>query len=87
MTPTAPSSPSPSGPLTVSDIVAFFTPSLGDEKARETVHGALERLQFEGKTIFERNDALRLLEEMAREEGIVGVAARFAKARILLRHF
>ena len=71
----------------MSDIVSFFTPSLGDEKAKETVHGALTRLRFEGKTLFERADALRLLEEMAREEGIVGVAARFAKARILLRHF
>ena len=71
----------------VSELIAFFTPSLGDEKARETVHGAISRLRFEGKATFDRAESLRLLEELAREEGIVGVAARFAKARILLRHF
>ncbi|MGH7282892.1 MAG: hypothetical protein ACRELY_15315 [Polyangiaceae bacterium] len=71
----------------MSELIAFFTPSLGEEKARETVHGAIARLRFEGKTVFDRAQSLRLLEELAREEGIVGVAARFAKARILLRHF
>lgn len=85
--PSDPPSHATSGPLTVSDVVAFFTPSLGEEKARETVHGALSRLRFDGKPAFDRADSLRVLEELAREDGIVGVAARFAKARILLRHF
>lgn len=82
-----PPSRAPSGPLTVSELVSFFTPSVGEEKAKETVWAVITRLRLEGKTHFDRGEALGLLDALTHEEGILGVAARFAKARILLRRF
>ena len=64
---------------TLTDMLAR---SLGNETAARTVDtaaqavGAGERLS--------RDDALRVLEQIAREQGIVGIAARFAKSRVHL---
>lgn len=82
-----PSHAASTGPLRVEELIAFFTPSVGEEKARESVGGALSRLHFAHKNTLDRVEALAVLDEIASTIGIVGVAARFAKARILLRKF
>jgi hypothetical protein len=82
-----PSRAAATGPLRIEELVAFFTPSVGEEKARESVGTALSRLHFTDKTQLDRAESLAVLDEIAAAPGIVGVAARFAKARILLRRF
>jgi len=73
--------------MSVDDLVAFFTSSVGEEKAREVVYAAVARLHLAHKPLLDRIDALALLDSLAADPGIVGVAARFAKARTLLRRF
>ena len=81
----APNQPSASaGPVPVDELVAFFTSSAGEEKAREVVQAALVALHFAHKNTLERTEALAVLDHLAADPGIVGVAARFAKARIIL---
>ncbi|MEO8876317.1 MAG: hypothetical protein ABI461_12080 [Polyangiaceae bacterium] len=82
-----PPSRSPTGPLSVEEIVAFFMSSVGEEKARDVVHAAVVQLHLAHKLTLDRTDALALLDHLAADPGIVGVAARFAKARTLLRKF
>ncbi|MEO8799653.1 MAG: hypothetical protein ABI551_17295 [Polyangiaceae bacterium] len=77
----------PSGRLSISELIAFFSPSAGEEKARETVHATLVKHHLVGKMMLDRHEALGVLDSLALEDGIMGVAARFAKARILLRRF
>lgn len=74
-------------PLRASTLVAFFSSSLGEEKAREIVHAALKRFGVLPSDLAEidRSKAIEILESLVGEPGIVGVTARFAKARILLR--
>jgi hypothetical protein len=82
-----PSRAASTGPLSVEELFAFFIPSVGEEKAREAVGTALTRLHFAHKNTLDRAEALAVLDEIATTSGIIGVAARFAKARILLRKF
>ena len=82
-----PSRAASTGPLRIEELVAFFTSSVGEEKARETVSTALGRLHFTHKNQLDRVESLALLDEIASSSGIVGVAARLAKARMLLRKF
>ena len=56
--------------------------SLGADKALETVNTAADLLGV-GEQL-QREDALRLLEHVAQQQGIVGIAARFAKSRLHL---
>jgi hypothetical protein len=69
--------------VVAADLCALLAASLGEEKAREVVtkYTTLLRLPAER---FPRKDALELLDAMAVESGVVGVVARFAKARLLL---
>lgn len=82
-----PSRAAATGPLHIEELFAFFIPSVGEEKAREAVGGAITRLGFAHKNTLDRVEALAVLDEIATTAGIIGVAARFAKARILLRRF
>lgn len=75
------------GPLRIEELFAFFTPSVGEEKAREAVGAAITRLHLAHKNALDRGESLAVLDELATADGIIGVAARFAKARILLRRF
>ena len=56
--------------------------SLGADKARETVNAAATQLGI-GEDL-QRDEALRLLERVAQQPGIIGIAARFAKSRVHL---
>jgi hypothetical protein len=65
------------------DLLPLLAPALGTEKARDAVTTTAQRLNFDPQSLT-RDEALSVLDELARSEGIVGVVARFAKARFLL---
>jgi hypothetical protein len=57
---------------------------LGHEHGGEVLAEAAVRLGLQPEQV-EFAQALELLDELAGSEGLVGVVARFAKARLLLR--
>lgn len=65
------------------DLLPLLAPALGTEKARDAVTTTAQRLRFDLQSLT-RDQALTVLDELAQSEGIVGVVARFAKARFLL---
>jgi len=66
------------------DILPLIAPALGVEKARDAIEAAAARQGVDIATNLSHAGALAVLDEMAKVEGIVGVVARFAKARFLL---
>ncbi len=66
------------------DLAEQLAASLGREKAEEAVVTAAERLGLQGDA-YDRDQTLRILDLLAVESGLVGVVARFAKARVLLK--
>ena len=54
--------------------------SFGADKAMETVNLAAQQIRI-GENL-NSEQALRLLEHVAQQPGIVGIAARFAKSRV-----
>jgi hypothetical protein len=68
----------------VVDLIPLIAPALGAEKARDAVDAAAARRGVDSSMPLSHEDALAVLDEMAQVEGIVGVVARFAKARFLL---
>ena len=73
----------PSIPATV-DIVHLIAPALGAEKARDAIEAAAGRRGIDTSRGLSHDAALSVLDELTKVEGIVGVVARFAKARFLL---
>ena len=74
-----------SGPPSAAiDIMHLIVPALGTEKAREAIEQAATRCRVDLTSGLSYNSALAVLDEMTKVEGIVGVVARFAKARFLL---
>jgi hypothetical protein len=67
-----------------SDVVDLLAASLGNTKAEHAVQAAAVALRLDD-TSFPLDRALALLEKVAEEPGIVGITARFAKTRALLR--
>jgi hypothetical protein len=69
--------------ISASELVTLLAPNLGQEKSAEIVHEALRRrrLPADGLSL---GQALDLLEEIANAQGVAGVAARFAKARLIM---
>jgi hypothetical protein len=66
------------------DIVHLISPALGVEKAREAIEHAAARRGVDARSALSYDAALAVLDELTKVEGIVGVVARFAKARFLL---
>jgi hypothetical protein len=64
-------------------IIELLTPALGLEKARELVLSELKRARLE--ETMARRQAEGVFDALAMLPGIVGITARFAKARFLLR--
>lgn len=75
---------SPASARGPSEIVLLISPALGLEKAREAIGQAATRRGIDPSVPFSHADALAVLDEMTKVDGIVGVVARFAKARFLL---
>lgn len=70
--------------VTQSAIAGMFESALGAEKARDLVADYFARAGITTTTCT-RQQAVEILDRMAKSEGIVAVVARFAKARMLLR--
>ncbi|HEY4118197.1 MAG TPA: hypothetical protein VGM56_10085 [Byssovorax sp.] len=69
--------------MPVAELAALLAASLGQEKAHECVTAALQQRGIVGPVTIEQ--ATSVFDDLGRAQGIVGVAARFAKARIALR--
>jgi len=70
--------------LPAREIVKLLAATLGTEKARETLAAALAHFQLADGPL-DQTQTLALLDHIAKEPGIVGTVARFAKARVILR--
>ena len=70
--------------VTLASISAMLEPALGAEKAHAVVVETAARIGVIGDACT-RAQASRVFEELAAMDGLVGVSARFAKARFLLR--
>lgn len=81
---TQPSFRSARSTIATSTLVELLAPSLGEDAAQEVVERACET---SGLTSMEltRDEALRVLEVVAEQPGLVGITARFAKSRVLLQ--
>jgi hypothetical protein len=66
------------------DLLGLLAPSVGEEKAKEAILQAAKALGL-SSTDLTRPEALQILDVMAKSPGLLGVAARFGKARFLLR--
>ena len=64
------------------DLVELLAPSLGVEASESLVGRFSERVGF--PLVGEKDHALKVLELMTCEIGVVGVAARFAKVKLIL---
>ena len=69
--------------LSRKQLVEMLSESLGDDKARQVIGDTVARLGFGGLE-YDREQVLAILEAMTEEPGLVGVVARFAKARAIL---
>jgi hypothetical protein len=67
-----------------SELVALLAHSLGRERSEELITAAARKLRIDAAA-FNRDEALRILAELAATPGVVGVTAKFAKARCVLR--
>jgi hypothetical protein len=79
--------PPPSVPHPVSDhvdLLPLLAPAIGSEKARDAIAVAARACGIDPMGRMSQRDALAVLDEMTKLDGIVGVVARFAKARFLL---
>jgi hypothetical protein len=61
----------------------MLSPSLGQKKAEALISEAAEKLGLRTE-MFARADALRIMEKIADQPGLVGVTARFAKSSVHL---
>ena len=62
------------------ELVDMLSASLGNEKAAEIVKTYAHALGIQGDTCT-YEEAMKMLESMAKAEGLLGIVARFAKAR------
>lgn len=72
------------GSISIADITALFTPHVGAVKSSETVAAAARMLGIHGDRIAAA-EAERLLESLSKQDGMIGVTARVAKARLPLK--
>ena len=77
-------SPHSTPPSVAIDLMHLIVPALGTEKARDAIQQAAARRGVDMSAGLTYNSALTVLDEMTKVDGIVGVVARFAKARFLL---
>lgn len=65
-------------------LITFFQASLGQTKAEEVLEQAAAELGINLDDM-SRDTALGVLDAITKQPGIVGVVARFAKTKLLLR--
>jgi hypothetical protein len=64
-----------------SQLVALLAPTLGQEKSEDVISGAAKRLRITIGDEVTLAQAAAILDDLAQSGGIVGVVARFVKAR------
>jgi hypothetical protein len=79
-----PSTPKPETTVTADEIALLLSGAMGTEKAQEVVLAATRRLGIRPERI-DKEQAMTLLDQLAVEPGVVGLCARFTKARLILR--
>jgi hypothetical protein len=70
--------------MTTAEVAALLSHTLGTAKSEEVVAAALSQLGVTAGAL-DLHQALAVLEHLAGHPGLVGVASRFAKARLILR--
>lgn len=70
-------------PIPCAELVRLLSPSLGQQKAEALVKQAADELKLRSDSLA-RSDALRVMERIADQPGLVGITARFAKSRVHL---
>lgn len=70
--------------VTATEVAALLASAMGTEKAREIVLDAVRRLGLAADRL-DKAQAMTLLDHLAAEPGVVGLCARFGKARLILR--
>jgi hypothetical protein len=70
-----------SGRFSLRELVALLAPTLGQERSREAILGAAGELGLAGEA-FAWEEALSVLDRLARGTGILALAARFARDRL-----
>jgi hypothetical protein len=70
--------------LAVREIASRLANTVGMEKSREVVAESMQRLGLTAPQL-DRDQASALLDDLARDDGLVGLTARFAKARLLIK--
>jgi hypothetical protein len=73
----------PDTPIPAVELVRMLSPSLGQQKAEALIVAAAEALNLRAE-LLARSDALRIMEKIADQPGLVGITARFAKSRVHL---
>lgn len=64
-------------------LIELLAEPLGLDKAETVVHDSLEQLGFFGRKSLDRTDCRRVLELIAEEGGLVAIAARLAKIKLI----
>ncbi|MBL8742276.1 MAG: hypothetical protein JNK04_14305 [Myxococcales bacterium] len=75
--------PDPPKSIRLDELSSTLARSLGDAKAEEAVQKAAAALGFAGPSVTVEQ-AVKLLESLVAQGGVVGTVARFAKVRFLL---
>jgi hypothetical protein len=73
--------PPPRGGYSRGSLVELLAPALGTEQSEELVAAAAARLRL-SSTRLEVRDALAIFDALSADKGIIGVSARFARARL-----
>ena len=67
------------------DLVAQLSASVGDTKANELISSTASRLGLIGQWSYNKAQALSIFEALAASPGLIGIVARCAKARVILK--
>ncbi len=70
--------------VTAADVAALIASAMGTDRAREIVLDAARCLGLPPDRL-DKAQAMALLDHLAIEPGVVGLCARFGKARLILR--
>jgi len=68
----------------VHEVIAHLATMMGAEKSEATVLAALKRLDLPRERL-DREQAGRMLDDLGRQEGLVGITVRFVRPKILAR--
>jgi hypothetical protein len=68
----------------VHEVLAQLAPLLGADKAEAAVQAASRRLNLPRERL-DAEQVSRLLDELGHQDGVVGMAARFTRGRVMAR--